>query len=287
MNPWVEHVKAFAKEHQLSYGCAISNPQCSASYKAKQPKHKKEKYQQQLKEHHKEEEEFDEELAKATSLTTKIHYGKILMKLAREQNIPHADEIIKKFRDGKISIFTFMKHVEKYLPSDFKVEDIKLKNKRDAEEKEKREAEEKKKRMAEKHMPPEIGKMIQDFARPTKSINFKEKVMKLNFIIHDALGLFENGKVSKSFKTKVNELADDYRNLTFSHLSEKEYDRLVEKYGDDLEEQLLYFLAHDFDIKHDYNERTEESEYKPYGNKTPAKWYKEQLKQLDDLEKEK
>ena len=36
MSAWVEHVKAFAKEHNISYPCAISMPQCSASY-AKAP----------------------------------------------------------------------------------------------------------------------------------------------------------------------------------------------------------------------------------------------------------
>ena len=32
-NRWVDHVKAFAKANNLAYGCAISNPQCKASYK--------------------------------------------------------------------------------------------------------------------------------------------------------------------------------------------------------------------------------------------------------------
>ena len=34
-NKWVEHIKAFAKAHNISYGCALSNPECLASYKAK------------------------------------------------------------------------------------------------------------------------------------------------------------------------------------------------------------------------------------------------------------
>ncbi len=36
-NPWVEHIRAFAKKHGLAYGCALSNPQCRASYKSKKP----------------------------------------------------------------------------------------------------------------------------------------------------------------------------------------------------------------------------------------------------------
>ena len=35
-NEWIEHVK-FARENNMSYGCAISDPRCKASYK---PKHK-------------------------------------------------------------------------------------------------------------------------------------------------------------------------------------------------------------------------------------------------------
>lgn len=33
MTAWIEHVKAFAREHNISYPCAISMPECSASYK--------------------------------------------------------------------------------------------------------------------------------------------------------------------------------------------------------------------------------------------------------------
>ena len=33
VNAWVLHVKQFAKDNQLSYGCALSMPECSASYK--------------------------------------------------------------------------------------------------------------------------------------------------------------------------------------------------------------------------------------------------------------
>ena len=37
MTAWTEHIKAFAKEHNTTYGCALSNPECSASYRAKRP----------------------------------------------------------------------------------------------------------------------------------------------------------------------------------------------------------------------------------------------------------
>lgn len=36
VNPWVEHVKAYAKEHNISYGCAIT--EAKASYKKKEKK---------------------------------------------------------------------------------------------------------------------------------------------------------------------------------------------------------------------------------------------------------
>jgi len=36
-NNWTEHVKRFARETGKSYGCALSDPQCSLSYKQKPP----------------------------------------------------------------------------------------------------------------------------------------------------------------------------------------------------------------------------------------------------------
>lgn len=32
VNKWVEHVRSFAKSHNIAYGCAISNPECKNSY---------------------------------------------------------------------------------------------------------------------------------------------------------------------------------------------------------------------------------------------------------------
>jgi hypothetical protein len=32
VNAWIIHVKEFAKKHDLSYGCAISTPECRQSY---------------------------------------------------------------------------------------------------------------------------------------------------------------------------------------------------------------------------------------------------------------
>lgn len=37
-NSWVEHVKSYASKHKLSYACAISKPDCKASYHKKQNK---------------------------------------------------------------------------------------------------------------------------------------------------------------------------------------------------------------------------------------------------------
>ena len=36
VNPWVQHVKKWSKQNNVSYGCAISLPECKESYK-KQP----------------------------------------------------------------------------------------------------------------------------------------------------------------------------------------------------------------------------------------------------------
>tara|TARA_R110002126_G_scaffold102299_1_gene234345 strand:- start:223 stop:612 length:390 start_codon:yes stop_codon:yes gene_type:complete len=39
VNAWILHVKKFAREHNKSYGCAISDPLCKSSYvKTKTPK---------------------------------------------------------------------------------------------------------------------------------------------------------------------------------------------------------------------------------------------------------
>jgi hypothetical protein len=51
-NPWIQHVKKFASDNKIAYGCAISDPECKKSYhnksspaptpaKAKKPKPKK------------------------------------------------------------------------------------------------------------------------------------------------------------------------------------------------------------------------------------------------------
>jgi hypothetical protein len=36
-NAWVIHVRKFAEENGLSYGCAMSTPECKATYKRKSP----------------------------------------------------------------------------------------------------------------------------------------------------------------------------------------------------------------------------------------------------------
>jgi len=37
MTAWTEHIKDFAKRKGLTYGCALSDPECSKEYKAKRP----------------------------------------------------------------------------------------------------------------------------------------------------------------------------------------------------------------------------------------------------------
>ena len=48
---WIEHIKAFAAKNNLSYGCALSDPQCRATYTpVKKPAtQKKEEKQKQKK----------------------------------------------------------------------------------------------------------------------------------------------------------------------------------------------------------------------------------------------
>ncbi len=33
-NPWIEHIKKFAKEHNITYAAALSDPKCKESYKS-------------------------------------------------------------------------------------------------------------------------------------------------------------------------------------------------------------------------------------------------------------
>jgi hypothetical protein len=43
-NPWVEHIKKYAKDNNISYGCALSTPECKNTYRkhSSKPKQKKE-----------------------------------------------------------------------------------------------------------------------------------------------------------------------------------------------------------------------------------------------------
>ena len=38
VNNWILHIKDFAQRNNLSYGCALSKPECSAEYREKYPK---------------------------------------------------------------------------------------------------------------------------------------------------------------------------------------------------------------------------------------------------------
>jgi len=38
MNAWIEHVKEFAKKHNMSYVKAVADPKCKAEYYAKKGK---------------------------------------------------------------------------------------------------------------------------------------------------------------------------------------------------------------------------------------------------------
>lgn len=37
-NNWITHIKDYAQRHGLSYGCALSKPECKAEYREKYPK---------------------------------------------------------------------------------------------------------------------------------------------------------------------------------------------------------------------------------------------------------
>lgn len=34
-NPWIEHIKEYARRNNMTYMCALSNPQAVAEYRAK------------------------------------------------------------------------------------------------------------------------------------------------------------------------------------------------------------------------------------------------------------
>ena len=38
INPWIEHIKAYAKKNNITYGCALSLPDCKNTYKKKSEK---------------------------------------------------------------------------------------------------------------------------------------------------------------------------------------------------------------------------------------------------------
>jgi len=38
VSQWILHIKDYAQRHNLSYGCALSKPECSAEYREKYPK---------------------------------------------------------------------------------------------------------------------------------------------------------------------------------------------------------------------------------------------------------
>jgi hypothetical protein len=40
-NAWIEHIKKYAKDNNLSYGCALSTPECKNTYKKDLTKSKK------------------------------------------------------------------------------------------------------------------------------------------------------------------------------------------------------------------------------------------------------
>ena len=51
-NPWIDHVKKYAKQHNISYACAISHTDCKNSYTkiTKEYKKQQEEYKQQQEE---------------------------------------------------------------------------------------------------------------------------------------------------------------------------------------------------------------------------------------------
>ena len=48
-NAWVTHVKKFAADYKLSYGCALSMPECKSSYKSKKEPKLKESEKKEIK----------------------------------------------------------------------------------------------------------------------------------------------------------------------------------------------------------------------------------------------
>lgn len=47
-NAWVSHIKTWARQNGKSYGCAMTDPRCKASYKAPAASQSKARFQTQL-----------------------------------------------------------------------------------------------------------------------------------------------------------------------------------------------------------------------------------------------
>ena len=45
-NRWIEFVKDYASKHKLSYGCAISKPECKIAYRKKYPTAEQQKFRE-------------------------------------------------------------------------------------------------------------------------------------------------------------------------------------------------------------------------------------------------
>jgi len=106
VNKWVEHIRQYAKENKISYGCALSEPGCRASYKSKKD----------LKEEAEPKDEPKKEPVKETTLSGAeliAKYLKLLEVYVDRYSEPQFQIIAKKFKSKSAFKDFMLSHVDK------------------------------------------------------------------------------------------------------------------------------------------------------------------------------
>ena len=92
-NKWIEHVKKFSRENNMSYGCAISDPRCKSSYK--QPETKQPTFKQPTFKQIQENRKIEDKKARERSAKTRREVRKMLYsqseKMTEEEKKKYAD----------------------------------------------------------------------------------------------------------------------------------------------------------------------------------------------------
>jgi len=106
-NSWVMHIRNYAKEHNLTYACALSEPGCRASYKSK----KDLKKEAEPKQEPKKEEPKKETTLSGAELIAK--YLKLLEVYVDRYSQPQFEMIAKKFKSKSAFKDFMLSHVDK------------------------------------------------------------------------------------------------------------------------------------------------------------------------------